>query len=99
MTKTEHHLCEMLEWAKGNRGSRKGNPYMIAEVKAALKHLARERGFSDPDLNYFDVVTKTEKPTRHAFPRFQNPTKANVHMNGSPACAPRPYGQLPGNTG
>lgn len=33
-------LMDLLEWAKGNRGSKSGNPYTIPEVKAALKHLA-----------------------------------------------------------
>jgi len=34
------------------------------------------------------------------FPVYKkNRSTRNVHLNGSPACAPRPYGQLPGNGG
>ena len=52
--KTIHHLCEVLEWAKGNRGSKSGNPYMIPEIKEALKHLAELQGIKD----YLDAKTK-----------------------------------------
>jgi hypothetical protein len=37
-------LMDLLEWAKGNRGSKSGNPYGIPEVKAALQHLADLQG-------------------------------------------------------
>ena len=30
---------------------------------------------------------------------YRTSKRANVHMNGMPACNPRPFGQLPGNTG
>ena len=33
------------------------------------------------------------------FPVYKKRSTRNVHLNGSPACAPRPYGQLPGNGG
>ena len=32
-------LANLLEWAKGNRGSRCGNPYAVPEVRDALKTL------------------------------------------------------------
>ena len=50
-------LMDLLEWAKGNRGSKHVNPYLVPEVKAALIHLARRRGFEDPEKNYLDVKT------------------------------------------
>lgn len=34
-------LCDVLEWAKGNRGSKEGNPYGIREIADALKLLAK----------------------------------------------------------
>jgi hypothetical protein len=51
---TLHHLIEVIELVKGNRGSKDGNPYMIPEVKAALKHLAEilnENSYLDIDTN------------------------------------------------
>ena len=51
-------LMDLLEWAKGNRGSKSSNPYTIPEVKNALIHLAKLQGFKDPEKNYFDVKTK-----------------------------------------
>lgn len=53
---TIKHLCEVLEWAKGMRGSKTGNPYLIPEVKAALKHLADLQGIND----YLDANTEQE---------------------------------------
>ena len=50
---TVYHLCEVLEWAKGNRGSKSGNPYLIPEIKNALKHLAELQGIND----YLDAKT------------------------------------------
>ena len=55
--KTVKALCDLLEWAKGNRGSKDGNPYMMPEVKAALKHLADLQGKTD----YLDVKTDLSK--------------------------------------
>lgn len=46
-------LKDVLEWAKGNRGSKEGNPYLIPEVKAALNHLAKLQGIND----YLDAKT------------------------------------------
>lgn len=46
-------LCDVLEWAKGNRGIKNGNPYGIPEIKAALKHLAELQGIK----NYLDAKT------------------------------------------
>ena len=42
--KTVRVLCDLLEWAKGNRGTKEGNPYGITEVRAALEHLADLQG-------------------------------------------------------
>lgn len=53
MNETVKVLMDLLEWAKGNRGSKSGNPYGIPEVKAALKHLAKMQGISD----YLDAKT------------------------------------------
>ncbi len=50
---TEQILMDVLEWAKGNRGSKSGNPYMIPEIKSALKHLAKIQGRQD----YLDAKT------------------------------------------
>jgi len=47
-------LANLLEWAKGNRGSKTGNPYGFLEVKNALKVLAKIDGVK----NYLDVDTK-----------------------------------------
>ena len=55
--KTIFHLMELLEWAKGNRGSKENNPYSIPEIKAALKHLAELQGIT----NYLDAKTDTKK--------------------------------------
>lgn len=43
----ETALMNLLEWAKGNRGNKRVNPYGVPEVKAALKVLARIQGVSD----------------------------------------------------
>ena len=48
-------LCDVIELIKGNRGSKKGNPYCIPEVRAALEHLAELQGIKD----YLDANTKT----------------------------------------
>ena len=53
MYKTIQHL---LEWAKGNRGSKTGNPYCIPEVRHALKTLASIQGVKD----YLDADTTVE---------------------------------------
>ena len=50
-------LCDLLHWAKGNRGSKAGNPYAVPEVKAALKHLAELQGIT----SYFDAETDLNK--------------------------------------
>ncbi len=47
-------LASLLEWAKGNRGTREGNPYGKPEVKDGLKTLAHITGDSD----YLDVDTE-----------------------------------------
>jgi len=52
--KTITVLCDLLEWAKGNRGSKEGNPYLIPEVKAALQHLADLQDIKD----YLNAKTK-----------------------------------------
>ena len=50
------HLCNVLEWAKGNRGSKHCNPYCVPEVEAALRFLAGLQGIDD----YLDAKTDTE---------------------------------------
>ncbi len=51
--RTMWHLCEVLEWAKGNRGRQDINPYGVPEVKAALRHVAKLQGVAD----YLDART------------------------------------------
>ena len=53
MYKTIQHL---LEWAKGNRGAKTGNPYCSPEVRHALKTLASIQGVKD----YLDADTTVE---------------------------------------
>ena len=55
--KTITVLCDLLEWAKGNRGCKEGNPYLIPEVKAALQHLADIQGIK----TYYYAKTKLEQ--------------------------------------
>ena len=38
--RSEYALVNLLEWAKGNRGSKHMNPYGVPEVKLALTTLA-----------------------------------------------------------
>jgi hypothetical protein len=40
-------LCDVLEWAKGMRGSKSGSPYGVPEIKAALVYLASKQGKKD----------------------------------------------------
>ena len=47
-------LCNLLEWAKGNKGSKHINPYGVPEVKSALETLAKLQGIKD----YLDAKTK-----------------------------------------
>jgi hypothetical protein len=49
-------IQHLLEWAKGNRGSKTGNPYCIPEVRHALKTLASIQGVKD----YLDADTTVE---------------------------------------
>lgn len=49
-----YHLANVLEWAKGNRGPKTGNPYGIPEIKEALVFLAELEGIE----SYLDVNTK-----------------------------------------
>jgi len=49
-------LANLLEWAKGERGSKDINPYCVPEVKEALKVLA-EIYHLDPK-DYLNVPTK-----------------------------------------
>ena len=46
-------LCGVLEWAKGNRGPKDGNPYCVDEIKTALQVLAQRQGCKD----FFDANT------------------------------------------
>lgn len=52
-------LAGLLEFCKGNRGNREGNPYLKPEVKAALKALARASGVSNnvSNCSWMDVDT------------------------------------------
>ena len=47
-------LCDLLEWAKGNRGSKNTSPYGVPEMAAALQHIADLQGRK----NYLDAETK-----------------------------------------
>lgn len=49
-------LCNLLEWAKGLRGTKSGNPYMFKEVKDALKTISIIQGHDD----YLDADTHLE---------------------------------------
>ena len=40
-------LAGLLEWAKGKRGSKHGNPYSVPEFKAALQLLAELDGVEE----------------------------------------------------
>jgi len=51
---TRAHLANVIEWAKGNRGKKDGNPWSVPEVRAALEHLA-ETGAAE---NWMDVNTR-----------------------------------------
>jgi len=52
--KTITVLCDLLEWAKGNRGRKDINPYGVPEIKAALEHLAKIQDIK----NYLNAKTK-----------------------------------------
>jgi len=47
-------LANLLEWAKGLRGTRRGNPYLVPEVAAALTVLAKQTCHSG---NVYEVPT------------------------------------------
>jgi len=47
-------LCDVLEWAKGNRGRRDGNPYCVPEVIKALATLKIVTGYPG---DFLDVDT------------------------------------------
>lgn len=47
-------LANVLEWAKGQRGTKHCNPYAVPEVKQALQFLGRVNGVSD----YLNVDTE-----------------------------------------
>jgi len=49
-------IQHLLEWAKGNRGAKTGNPYCIPEVRHALKTLASIQGVND----YLNADTTVE---------------------------------------
>ncbi len=53
-------LQNLLEWAKGNRGAREGNPYCKPEVRQALKVLASIQGKKD----YLDADTVSQAEGR-----------------------------------
>lgn len=55
-------LQNLLEWAKGNRGAREGNPYCKPEVRQALKVLASIQGKKD----YLDADTAPQAEGRQA---------------------------------
>jgi len=52
----EYALVNLLEWAKGNRDSKRVNPYGVPEVKEALQILTEIWGRSD----YLDVDSAPE---------------------------------------
>jgi hypothetical protein len=49
-----HHLCEVLEWGKGNRGRRDCNPYGVPEIEAALRFLGELQG-----VDWLNAETET----------------------------------------
>ncbi len=49
------HLCNVLEWAKGMRGSKWHNPYLVPEIEAALRFLAELQGMTS--INWLDAKT------------------------------------------
>jgi len=53
-------LQNLLEWAKGNRGAREGNPYCKPEVRQALKVLASIQDKKD----YIDADTAPQAEGR-----------------------------------
>ena len=55
-------LQNLLEWAKGNRGVKEGNPYCKPEVRQALKVLASIQGKKD----YLDADTASQAEGRQA---------------------------------
>ena len=54
-------LQNLLEWAKGNREAREGNPYCKPEVRQALKVLASIQGKKD----CLDAETAPQAEGRH----------------------------------
>ena len=54
-------LQNLLEFIKGNRGAREGNPYCKAEVRQALKVLASIQGKKD----YLDADTLPQAEGKH----------------------------------
>ena len=54
-------LQNLLEWAKGNRGAREGNPYCKPEVRQALKVLASIQDKKD----YIDADTAPQAEGQH----------------------------------
>ena len=55
----EAALQDLLEWVKGNRGNRVGNPYCFEEVRRALKALAAKQGITD----WLDAITDRKERT------------------------------------
>ncbi len=51
---TIRHLCSVIQWGLGNRGSKDCNPYGVPEIRGALEHLAYLSGLTD----YLDVDTE-----------------------------------------
>lgn len=47
-------LANVIEWAKGQRGTKHCNPYAVPEVKQALQFLGQVNGVSD----YLNVDTE-----------------------------------------
>jgi len=48
------HLANVIEWGKGNRGSKNKNPYGVPEIENALKFIAGMRRSKE----WLDVDTK-----------------------------------------
>jgi hypothetical protein len=47
-------LYDLLKWVTG--GNRTGNPYTKPEIEAALRAIAKARGFKDVDKNWYDAL-------------------------------------------
>lgn len=70
-------LANLLEWAKGQRGSKSINPYMVPEVKAALKLLAEMKGhrgklaYLEADTEALSKLNPRQRVTEAQYQQFK----------------------------